>query len=300
MVRREFAWVVFAANVLGAGAAAQSASDRDRELDCVVQPRATIKLGSVEQGIVSEITVDRGDVVRKGQIVARLDSRLQALAVDLAHIRAESDVDIRSARARLQFRRLDFERAGKLHQRQAMAAKKLEEAEIEKSLAELALETAILQQRQARVELSQAKERLERRAIRSSFGGVVVKLNVSPGEFVYEQVSIMTLAAIDPLYVEVFAPLFYFDRLRVGLAADVKLEAPIGGTHRAKVTVIDRVFDAASRTFGVRLELPNPGMRLPAGLNCRIRFLTEIAEPSSPTPSPAEPDATSPSTPPTR
>jgi hypothetical protein len=72
--------------------------------------------------------------------------------------------------------------------------------------------------------------------------------------------------------VEVFAPLAYLDRIRVGTLAEVDLDAPIGGTHRAKVIVIDRVFDAASRTFGVRLELPNPGNQLPAGLNCRIRF----------------------------
>jgi hypothetical protein len=38
------------------------------------------------------------------------------------------------------------------------------------------------------------------------------------------------------------------------------------------VKLIDRVFDAASGTFGLRLELPNPGNRLPAGLRCRIQF----------------------------
>jgi hypothetical protein len=41
------------------------------------------------------------------------------------------------------------------------------------------------------------------------------------------------------------------------------------------VTVVDRVFDAASSTFGVRLELPNPDYSLPAGLRCRIRFLAQ-------------------------
>jgi hypothetical protein len=39
------------------------------------------------------------------------------------------------------------------------------------------------------------------------------------------------------------------------------------------VTVVDRVVDAASSTFGVRLELANPDYRLPAGLKCRVRFL---------------------------
>jgi len=40
----------------------------------------------------------------------------------------------------------------------------------------------------------------------------------------------------------------------------------------ARVTVVDRVIDAASGTFGVRLALPNPDLKLPAGLKCRVKF----------------------------
>jgi multidrug efflux pump subunit AcrA (membrane-fusion protein) len=38
------------------------------------------------------------------------------------------------------------------------------------------------------------------------------------------------------------------------------------------VTVVDPVVDAASGTIGIRLELPNPGHRLPAGTKCEVRF----------------------------
>jgi hypothetical protein len=39
------------------------------------------------------------------------------------------------------------------------------------------------------------------------------------------------------------------------------------------VTLMDRVIDPASGTFGVRLELPNPDYAIPSGLHCRVRFL---------------------------
>jgi hypothetical protein len=55
-------------------------------------------------------------------------------------------------------------------------------------------------------------------------------------------------------------------------AAEVHPEEPIGGSYRATVTVVDRVMDAASGTFGVRLALPNPELHLPAGLKCKIHF----------------------------
>jgi hypothetical protein len=45
---------------------------------------------------------------------------------------------------------------------------------------------------------------------------------------------------------------------------------PIEGTYQGTVTVIDRVFDAASSTFGLRVELQNPDGLLPAGHRCQI------------------------------
>jgi len=55
-----------------------------------------------------------------------------------------------------------------------------------------------------------------------------------------------------------------------GLAS--KRRSSIGGTYAATVTVVDRVLDAASGTFGVRLTLPNPDLQLPAGIRCKVRF----------------------------
>jgi hypothetical protein len=49
-------------------------------------------------------------------------------------------------------------------------------------------------------------------------------------------------------------------------------ERPVGGSYQARVEVVDQMFDAASGTFGVRLTLPNPQRRIPAGLKCKARF----------------------------
>lgn len=58
----------------------------------------------------------------------------------------------------------------------------------------------------------------------------------------------------------------------VDLIAEVTLLEPIGGSYQASEKVVDRVLDAASGTFGVRLVLPNPDYRLPAGIRCEARF----------------------------
>jgi multidrug efflux pump subunit AcrA (membrane-fusion protein) len=94
---------------------------------------------------------------------------------------------------------------------------------------------------------------------------------LSPGEYIEDQ-PVVKLAQIHPLHVEVFAPVELLGAVKVGMQAEVVPENPVGKVYKAKVTIVDRVIDAASGTFGVRLELPNPKYKLPAGLKCRVTF----------------------------
>jgi len=87
-----------------------------------------------------------------------------------------------------------------------------------------------------------------------------------------EQTSIVTIAEMDPLRVETYLPVSRFGQVKVGDMAEVMPDSPVGGSYQAKVTVVDPVLDAASNTIGVRLELPNPELKLPAGIHCQVRF----------------------------
>ncbi len=259
--------------ILTGGAAAQDLEPRAGALACVMEPKAVIKLGSPEEGILDEFLVDRGDLVTQGQIVARLNSDLEEVNVEMARVRAQSDVEIESSRARLDYRESEAARIAQLHAKKIVATKSMDEAEVERRLAVFAVSAAELQRKTARLEYRHAKARLERRSIKSPVEGVVIERNMTVGEYAHEQIPIMTVAEIDPLNVEVFVPIGLYGSVAVGMPAEVEPEAPIGGSYRARVTVVDRVFDTASGTFGVRLALPNPEGRLPAGLKCKVRFL---------------------------
>ena len=69
-----------------------------------------------------------------------------------------------------------------------------------------------------------------------------------------------------------FLPTVLYNEIHVGGKAEVGPELPIGGIYIAIVTVVDRVLDAASGTFGVRLALPNPDFLLPAGIAARAHL----------------------------
>jgi hypothetical protein len=80
------------------------------------------------------------------------------------------------------------------------------------------------------------------------------------------------MAEIDPLNVEVIIPVALYGNIHVGSKGEVFPEKPISGKYTATVKVVDKVVDAASGTFGVRLTMPNPGGKIPAGIKCRVKF----------------------------
>lgn len=242
------------------------------ELDCLIEPYVTVNISSAVSGLLDTVTVDRGDLVKKGQVLATLDSSVEAATVEVYRARATLESTIKANQARLELSTRSHSRNEGMFQKALIPADKMDEAETTKRVAELSLLEATDAKRLAELELQRATAELARRTIRSPVNGVVVERLLSPGEFVSENI-MLKLAQLDPLRVEVFVPVAMFGEIAVGMRAQVMPEAPIGGVHEARVTVANRVVDAASGTFGVRLELPNQGYRLPAGLKCKIRFL---------------------------
>ena len=112
----------------------------------------------------------------------------------------------------------------------------------------------------------------EMRTIRSPVNGVVAKRDLTAGEYVGDKGPIMTVAQIDPLNVEVVVPVKRYGSIVRGMTAEVRPESPVGGIHTGTVVIVDKVIDAASGTFGVRVQVPNPNLALPAGLKCSVRF----------------------------
>jgi multidrug efflux pump subunit AcrA (membrane-fusion protein) len=109
---------------------------------------------------------------------------------------------------------------------------------------------------------------------------------MSPGESA-ENRPIAKIAKIDPLNVEVIVPVDFFGAIKVGMDAEVTPRYPGASLQAATVTVVDRVVDAASDTFGVRLLLPNPNFEIPGGVRCGIRFLEDQRQPFREPPIPA-------------
>ena len=244
------------------------------EYDCLIEARQSIEVRSQVEGVIESIRVQRGDRVRKGELVATLASGPERAALDLAVSRAGMQGELKSAEARVEITRKKWERAMELQRKNFVSVNARDEAEAEYRLATEQLRAARENRRLAELEVKRSAEVLAQRSITSPVNGVVVDVLLRPGELMSsnQKDAIMRIAEIDPLNVELVLPVSQYGRVQVGQLADVLPEEPVGGSHRAQVEIVDPVIDAASGTFGVRLRLPNPGNRIPAGIKCRLRL----------------------------
>lgn len=213
-------------------------------LQCLLEPRLIADVGSPVEGTLSQVLIERGDNVRAGQIVARLNANVEAATLDLK-------------RAQLEYGQRKVQRNDELFKKSLISASDKDELETQTRLAEL--------------EVKHQQQVLALRTISSPINGVVIERFLAPGNHISQE-KIARIAQIDPLNVETIVPVAMFGAIKPGSVAEVKLEPLFPGSYKARVTVVDRVVDAASGTFRVRLELSNPGNRIPSGIKCAVRF----------------------------
>ncbi len=255
------------------------------EFDCIIEPSRSVDVRAASEGLIEKVWVDRGDVVKSGQVLVTLDSGVERAATDAARYRSTMQGRIKTGESRVEFSTTKYLRREKLAGQSFISLHDRDEALTEKRLAEAELVEARDDRRLAEIEHRRLSEQLRLRTLKSPINGVVVDRLLHAGELADNRdlrKPILRLADVATLYVEVLMPLDAFGKLAMGQTADVLPEVPVGGRHKATVKVIDRVHDPASGTFGVRLELPNPGLKIPAGIKCKASFANVTVRPATP------------------
>lgn len=236
--------VALAATFVAASTLGSLPAIADQGYECLIEPHLDVSVTAAVTGVVEAVLVKRGDTVRKGAVLARLVDGIETAAYELAKARSEF-----ADRTNTRNAELVDEKLISVNEKDA-------------------LETDALL---ARLQMREALEVLKLRTIRSPISGVVADVSIEVGEFV-DEAEMMRIVQIDPLNVEVVVPVSLYGSIEQGSEGEVRPEAPFNKVYSAKVVIVDRVVDAASGTFGLRLELPNEKGAMPAGLKCRVAF----------------------------
>lgn len=250
-----------------------SVDGRAADYACMLEPTQSVELGSPTAAVVKRLRVNRGDRVRKGQILVELEADAERSAMEAARVRASATGDIQRADNRVVFARQKHDRLRRLANQRLIPRQEADDAEADLRIAEGEAKAARENRSVARSEFRQQVGIVAQRTIRSPFDGVVVDRPLSEGDVTEssgKKKAILKVAKIDPLRVHLVLPDTRFGTLVPGRTVMVTPLYQNAPKLLARVTQIDRVIDAASGTFSVFLQIPNPDHAVPAGIRCKI------------------------------
>jgi membrane fusion protein, heavy metal efflux system len=238
---------------------------------CLIEPQFTAEVGTPASGLIEAVSADRGQSVRKGQLLAVIASDVEKATVVAARTKAESEGEINAAMASRDLAKTKLKRMHLLMQQGFASQLEIDQAKSEYEVADQRTAQARESQAIAKRELAVAEEQLKQRTLRSPIDGVVVERMVHPGERV-DGKPLFKIAALHPLKVEIIVQSNQFGILREGMAIGVRPDLPNAQELTAQVSQVDKIIDSASGTFRARLNLPNPNKLIPAGVRCKANF----------------------------
>jgi multidrug efflux pump subunit AcrA (membrane-fusion protein) len=143
--------------------------------DCVIKPSMLLKIGSPVSTTLQTVEVDRGQHIARDQIIARLESKVQAADVALDEARASNTADVMSHQARLAFAEAEDSRGERLLEGNNIPRQKVDELRTNLRVAQEDLRIAASNHQLQELETDRSRALLEQRTIRSPIDGIVVQ-----------------------------------------------------------------------------------------------------------------------------
>jgi len=274
--------------------AAQAMAAAPKTSGCLIEPEQTADVGTPVTGVIEEMPAKLGDEVHAGQALVVLRADVEKANVQAAQLRSSVDAETRAAQSNLVLAQQKVDRARQLLAQHFVSDQALEQAQAEADVARQKHRLAVAQQQIYREEQNVARAQVGLRTLRSPISGIVVERYSNLGERVEEK-PVMRVASIDPLKVTLMVPMAQYGHVKEGDTLSIQPELPGQAAVRAQVQYVDKVVDAASNTFRVRLRLPNPDHKLPGGLRCKADVMAKASiQPAVAVPPPATPQALAP------
>jgi len=210
-------------------------------------PNDDVRVSALVSGRIAELTVAEGDLVRAGQVVAKLDDRSYRSQLQ------QAEAGEQTAKANFDNAQLAHTRDENLFERGIVARKDLEDARTQESVTSAAL-------KQADAALELAKLQVARCVIVSPLNGAVAKRFVSVGEQVDGTAAqpIVEVANLQEVEFLGNAPAMYLANLHPGEPVNVTSESAPGQNFVGHVEAISPAVDPTTGVGLVRIRVPNP------------------------------------------
>ncbi len=198
-------------------------------------------------GVVDSISFKSGDDVKQGAVLLTLRA-------------ADDEAKLQSLQAMAQLSELTYQRDLKQFKIQAV------------SQATLDTDTANLKNAKAQVDEQQAV--LDKKTLRAPFAGHLGIRSVDLGQYLSAGTTIVTLQALDPIFLDFFVPQQSVDQIRIGETVAVRVDAFKDRTFPGEISAINPKVDSNTRNIQVRATLQNPDHKLLPGMYATVDIAT--------------------------
>jgi HlyD family secretion protein len=243
-----------------------------------LQAVTTVQVGSQVSGTISELNADFNSIVRKGQVIAKLDPSLLQAQVEQAKANlTRSKADLERNRVELVDAQTKYTRAKELAQRQLLPLSDLDAAKVAVDAAQAQLVSSQAQVTQAEATLNQNQVNVEHTIITAPIDGIVIQRSVDVGQTVAASLQSPTLfiIAADLTKMQVNASIDEADvgRIRPGQAVTFRVDAYPGQQFEGAVAQIrlQPVVVQNVTTYGTIINVPNPELKLKPGMTANLR-----------------------------
>jgi RND family efflux transporter MFP subunit len=234
---------------------------------------ATVQVVPKVGGRLESIGVRLGDPVRRGQRIAKIEDFEIQQQVKQAQASFEvGAATIRQREADLKLAETSLDRTRSLFNRQLQPRQSLDDAEARAQAAAAQLDLARAQYSQAKARLDELQITLENTVVASPVTGFVGKRFLDPGAFASQNSPIVSVVDISSVRLVVNLVERDVKRVTAGVPAEVEVDAYPGEQFNGRVSRVAPVFDPATRTAEMEIEIPNPTVRLKPGMYARVRL----------------------------
>jgi HlyD family secretion protein len=247
-----------------------------------LQAVTTVQVGTQVSGTIKELHADFNSLVKRGQVIARLDPSLFETQIEQARanlIRAQADLE--RLRVALDDARTKLGRARELAERQLIPQSELDTAEVTVRSAEAQIRSSQAQVTQAEASLNQNQVNLAHTVIAAPIDGLVISRNVDVGQTVAASMAAPTLfvLAADLTKMQVVANLDESDVGRIRPAQRVTFRVDAYPTEDFVGTVaqvrLQPIVQQNVVTYATVIDVPNPQLKLKPGMTANVNV--EIA-----------------------
>ena len=225
-------------------------------------PKQESMISPKVSGRIEKLYVDEGDQVKKGQPLVMLEQERIRIGVK------ESEASLKETEAQLKNLQATLQRNQKLFEEGVIGSQLFDDTATERDLAEARVQ-------RASATLERIQQDLKDSIIKAPFDGFIVEKMMNEGEMATTMPPSNIFHLVDTSRIKIECGITEGKRksIKVGEEVLIEVDAYPDEVFTGKITTVNPKIDADSRTFKIKIELPNPVFRLETGMFTRIKII---------------------------